>query len=50
LLDPLAKSAMSRDELFSHWRGIAPRGREDALFEELVRSGVIAAASANLSA
>jgi hypothetical protein len=41
---------MTRDELLARWRGIAPEGRESALFEELVRSGVIAAASANLSA
>jgi 2-polyprenyl-6-methoxyphenol hydroxylase-like FAD-dependent oxidoreductase len=44
LLDPLAQGDMTREELLSRWRGIAPHGREGALFEELVRSGVIAAA------
>jgi 2-polyprenyl-6-methoxyphenol hydroxylase-like FAD-dependent oxidoreductase len=42
LLEPLANRAMSRDELFAHWRGLTQPGRESALFEELVRSGVIA--------
>ncbi len=42
LLDPLAQGHMTRDELLARWRGLAPPGGEHALFEELVRSGVIA--------
>jgi 2-polyprenyl-6-methoxyphenol hydroxylase-like FAD-dependent oxidoreductase len=42
LLDPLAHHTMTREELITHWRGIVPSGKEQAMFDALLRSGVLA--------
>jgi hypothetical protein len=42
LLDPLAHHTMTREELIAHWRGIVPTGKEQAMFDALLRSGALA--------
>jgi flavin-dependent dehydrogenase len=42
LLDPLARHTMTREELLTHWRGIVPSGKEQAMFDALLRSGAFA--------
>jgi 2-polyprenyl-6-methoxyphenol hydroxylase-like FAD-dependent oxidoreductase len=42
LLEPLAQSTLTGRELLTRWRGIVPSGREQAMFDALLRAGVLA--------
>jgi 2-polyprenyl-6-methoxyphenol hydroxylase-like FAD-dependent oxidoreductase len=44
LLEPVAQNALTGKELMTHWRGIVPSGKEQAMFDALLRSGVLASA------
>jgi flavin-dependent dehydrogenase len=41
LLDPLAHQALTRGELMEQWRGIVPIGKEQEMFDALLRSGAL---------
>jgi len=42
LLEPLAQSTLTGRELVARWRGIVPSGKEQAMFDVLLRAGVLA--------
>jgi flavin-dependent dehydrogenase len=42
LLQPLAQATLTGQELLRRWRGTVPIGREQAMFDALLRTGVLA--------
>jgi flavin-dependent dehydrogenase len=41
LLRPIERGGMAADALVASWRGLTPHGRERAIFDELLRNGVL---------